>query len=345
MLELRAIAKVELHRHLEGSLRPATMLELFRAHGLPLPAETAEALAERTQVRAPMGDLLEVLAAFDVFQRAFVSPEAAERLAYEAVEDAARENVRLLELRFSPEFMAAPHRQDPDALTAAVIRGARRAGSEHRVAVGLIAIVSRGLGLESAERTASLALRFRDQLCGFDLADDEVRFPSRLFAGAVRRVREAGLPITVHSGESTGPDHVQQTLDSLLPRRLGHGVAVAADPELIARTCRERIALEMCPTSNEHTRAVPSLAEHPARALLRRGVPVTINSDDPGLFGIDLTHELRLAREVLGFSDAELALATHHALEASFLEPSLKAQLRREFFGWVDRALAPAGPC
>lgn len=345
MLDLPALAKVDLHRHLEGSLRPATLLELFREHGQPLPDPSAGALAERTQVRAPMRGLMAVLAAFDVFQRAFFSPAAAERLAFEAVEDAARENVRLLELRFSPEFMAAPHRQDPDALTAAVIRGARRAERAHGVAVGLIAIVSRGYGPESAERTAALALRFRGELCGFDLADDEVRFPSRLFAAPVRRVREAGLPVTAHSGESTGPEHVRETLDHLGARRIGHGVAVARDPELLARVVRERIALEMCPTSNERTRAVASLAEHPALALLRRGAPVTLNSDDPGLFGIDLTHELRAAREVLGFSDADLALATRHALEASFLDAGRKAALRKQFFGWVERALAPRGAC
>ena len=183
---------------------------------------------------------MEVLAAFDTFQRAFVSPEVAERLAYEAVEDAAKENVRLLELRFSPEFMAAPHQQDPDALTAAVIRGARRAEREHDVAVGLIVIVSRSHGPESGERTADLALRFREELCGFDLADDEVRFPSQVFAEPVRRVREAGLSITVHSGEATGPGHVRDTLDHLQPHRIGHGVAVAADSNLLGRVARNR---------------------------------------------------------------------------------------------------------
>jgi adenosine deaminase len=338
-LDLRAIAKVELHRHLEGSLRVASLLEVSREHGLPLPAATAEALAPLIEVRAPMRDLLAVLSAFEIFQRAFVSPAAVERFAFEAVEDAARENVQLLELRCSPDFMARPHGLDWDALMEALLRGSQRAAAQTGIALGLIAIVSRGYGLASAERTADFAIRWRHALVGFDLADDEVRFPSRLFAEPVRRVREAGLPVTVHTGEGTSPASVRDALDSLLPRRLGHGVAVAQDEALIERVLAAGIALEMCPTSNLRTRAVPSAAEHPARALLRRGLRVTISSDDPGLFGIDLTHELEVARRDLGFSDRDLALATKNALEASFLSSAVKADLGARF-AWVEDALA-----
>jgi adenosine deaminase len=339
VIDLRAAAKVELHRHLEGSLRIGSLFEVARAHGLPLPAATPEELAAAIEVRAPMKDLLAVLQAFDLFQRAFVSAQATERFAFEAVEDAARENVRLLELRFSPDFMARPHGLDWDELMAAILRGVRRAQREHDVLVGLIAIVSRGYGVESAQQTAQFALRWRRELSGFDLADDEVRFPSRLFAGAVSRVRDAGLRVTVHTGEGTEPSCVREALDELSPRRVGHGVAVARDPDLIARVQRERIALEMCPTSNARTRAVAAIGEHPALPLLRRGLSVTLNSDDPGLFGIDLTHELELARRELGFTDRDLAQATRNALEASFLPDDQKADLRRRHFAWVDEAL------
>jgi len=335
MLDLRALPKVELHRHLEGSLRVGSLLEVAREHRLPLPAWTAAELAGRVQVRGPMKDLLAVLDAFDVFQRAFVTPAVAERFAAEAIEDAARENVRLLELRFSPDFMARPHRLDWDALMEAVVRGARRAAQEHDVAVGLVAIVSRGYGLESAERTADFAVRWRNDLVGFDLADDEVRFPSRLFAAPVARVREAGLRVTAHSGEGTGPENVVEALDALGARRIGHGVAVAASEALIERVLRDGVALEMCPTSNFRTRAVAGAAAHPALPLLRRGVRVTINSDDPGLFGIDLTHELEVARGELGFTDADIARATRNALEASFLPDVEKAELARRWFGWA----------
>lgn len=335
-LDLRALPKIELHRHLEGSLRIPTLLDLARAANVSLPARTAAELAPLVEVRAPMADLLAVLGAFEIFQRVFVSAEAVERLAFEAVEDAGRENVRLLELRFSPDFLCRPHGLDWDTAMEALVRGARRAAREGEVALGLIAIVSRGYGLDSARATADFALRWRRELCGFDLADDEVRYPSRLFASEVARVRAAGLAVTVHSGEASGPAHVRETLDTLGARRIGHGVAVAADEDLVARCARERICLEMCPTSNERTRAVTSLAAHPARALLRRGVPVTINSDDPGLFGLDLTHELEVARGALGFTDDDLRLATRNALDASFLPAETKAAVEDQWFAdWL----------
>lgn len=342
MLNLREIGKVELHRHLEGSLRVASLLEIAREHRLPLPAATLEALAAKVQVLQPMGDLMEVLAAFDVFQRSFVTTELVERLTFEAVEDAARENIRLLELRFSPDFMARPHSLDWDALMEALLRGVARARREHDLAVGLIAIASRGYGVESAVKTAAFALRWRHALVGFDLADDEIRFPSRLFVEPLSGVRAAGLPITVHSGEAAGPEFVWQSIELLGASRIGHGVAVAAEARLIEKCIAGKITLEMCPTSNLRTRAVPSMVEHPASRLLRAGVQVTLNSDDPGLFGIDLTHELEVARRELGFSDRELALATRHALEASFLPAGEKAALIRRHFGWIQELLAPA---
>jgi adenosine deaminase len=215
-----------------------------------------------------------------------------------------------------------------------------RPADPHDVAVGLIAIVSRGYGPSSATRTAEFATRWRHALVGFDLADDEVSVPPAAFADAVARARAAGLAVTVHSGEGTAPAYVRESLEHFDPRRIGHGVAVADDPALIDRVVAAGVALEMCPTSNERTRAVPSLRAHPARELLRRGVAVTLNSDDPALFGIDLTHEWRVAREALGFTDADLARATGHALAASFLPPARVREVAARHFKWVARALA-----
>lgn len=339
MLDLARLAKVDLHRHLEGSLRPATVHQIAQAHGLPEGQWSLEELTRRSQVLAPMADLMEVLAAFDVFQRTFVSTEVVERVAFEAVEDAALDEVRVLELRFSPDFLCRPAGLDWDEAMAAILRGVRRAAQQFDVAVGLIAIVSRGYGLESAEKTADFAIRWQGALCGFDLADDEVRYPSRAFGQVVERVRAAGLPVTVHSGESTGPEHVVDTLDHLAPRRLGHGVAVGRDQDLTERVRATGVTIEACPTSNVRTRAVQTYGEHPALGLLRQGVPVALCSDDPGLFGLTLTHEYQQARERMGFSDADLARATLWALQASFL-PAAEVQAQRaKHFRWVDEAL------
>lgn len=336
MLDIPSIAKVELHRHLEGSLRLATVREIVDQLQLPEAALSLAQLAARAQVLEPMESLDAVLGAFDVFQRCFASLELVERLAFEAVQDAGRDHVRLLELRFSPDFMTRTANLAWDEAMAALLRGVRRAEAECDVAVGLIAIASRGYGLQSALQTADFAVRWRRELVGFDLADNEVRYASAEFAPAVARVRAVGLPLTVHSGESTGPEHVLDTLDALAPQRIGHGVAVGRDADLAERMRRERVTIEACPTSNVRTCAVPSFAEHPARRLLRAGVPLALCSDDPGLFAITLSDELAVARRELGFTDSDLARATLNALAASFLPAAQVKALQRRHFGWAE---------
>jgi len=336
MLDVRALAKIDLHRHLEGSLRLETVHEVARTLGWPEGRLSIEALAPRAQVLAPMDDLMAVLGAFDLFQRTFVSTEIVERVAYEVVEYAARDAVRLLELRFSPDFLTRGAGLDWDAAMEALLRGVGRAAQAHDVAVGLIVIVSRGYGLASATRTVAFALRWRDAIVGFDLADDEVRFPSRLFAEIVRPIHDAGLPLTVHSGEACGPEHVWETLESLRPRRLGHGCAVALDDALIERVRADGVTIEACPTSNVRTRAVPAFAAHPARRLLDLGVPVALCSDDPGLFALTLSDEYAIARDRMGFDDDALKRSARCALDASFLPAQVKARLRHRHFAWMD---------
>jgi adenosine deaminase len=332
-VDLKAAPKVDLHRHLEGAIRLQTLIDLYREAGEPLPEATPEELAPRAQVLAPMDGLEAVLAFFGIAQGAFRDPDAAERIAYEAVEDLAIDHVRLAELRFSPEFLCAPHGLDWDDAFAAIVRGVDRAGREHDVTVGLIAIVSRTYGMASAERTVAFALRHRERLVGFDLADEERSYPPSMFVDVLAPLRDAGLPLTAHYGEATGPQFPREAIEALGVRRLGHGVSVADDPSVIALARDRGVALEMCPTSNHRTRAVARLADHPARRLLEQDVPVTINSDDPGLFGIDLTHELEVCRTELGFADEELRRVTENALDASFVDPAAKSAARARHFG------------
>jgi adenosine deaminase len=334
-MDLRALPKVDLHRHLEGAIRLQTIIDLYREAGQPLAAETPEELAPEAQVLRPMSSLAEVLTYFAVAQGAFRDDAAVERIAFEAVEDLAHDNVRLAELRFSPEFLCKPFELDWDRAMEAILAGVERA-RDLDVAVGLIAIVSRSYGLESAERTVDFALRHREHLVGFDLADDEVNHPPAMFARVLEPLRGAGIPLTAHYGEAAGPEYPREAVQALGVRRLGHGVSVAWDPAVTALVIERGVALEMCPTSNERTNAVPSLDHHPARQLLQEGALVTINTDDPGLFGIDLTHELQVAVDVLGFDDGDLQRVTANALEASFLPEPVKADVRRRHFGWVD---------
>jgi adenosine deaminase len=219
---------------------------------------------------------------------------------------------------------------------AAIARGVERGSREHDVAVGLIAIASRNYGIGSAERTAEFALRHRDELVAFDLAGDEQAYPPSLYVDVVGALAGSGLKLTTHYGESGGPAFPREAVEVLGSMRLGHGVSVAADPEVTALVRERHVTLEMCPTSNRRTNAVAHIAEHPARRLLDQDVSVTINTDNPGLFAIDLTGELEVCVERLGFSDDDLRRVTSNAIDASFVDDATKADVRRRHFGWVE---------
>src|SRR5262245_13176342 len=335
-VDLKAAPKVDLHRHLEGAIRLGTLLDLYREHGRALPESSQAELAPRAQVLEPMASLEDVLSRFTVAQGAFFDEAACERIAFEAVEDLAADNGRLAELRFSPGFLCEPHDLDWDAAMAAIARGAERAAGEHDVTVGLIAIASRNYGLGSAERTAEFAWRHRDRLVAFDLAGDEKAHPPAMFVDVVAGLDGSGLHLTTHYGEAGGAEFPREAVEALHAERLGHGVSVAEDPSVVALVRERDVTLEMCPTSNRRTRAVPSLEEHPARRLLDQDVSVTINTDNPGLFAVDLTNELEVCVAKLGFSDDDLRQVTANAIDASFVDDEEKAAVRRRHFGWVD---------
>jgi adenosine deaminase len=335
-VDLKAAAKVDLHRHLEGAIRLSTMLELYRGAGRPLPQQTEAELSAQAQVLHPMGSLEEVLSRFALAQGAFVDEAAAERIAFEAVEDLAADNVRLAELRFSPEFLCGPNGLDWDGAMASIVRGTERGGRDFDVTVGLIAIASRNYGIGSAERTAAFALRHRAHLVAFDLAGDEQAYPPSLYVDVVAELAGSGLGLTTHYGESGGPAFPREAVEVLGSMRLGHGVSVAADPEVTAIVRERGVTLEMCPTSNRRTGAVAHLADHPARRLLDQDVSVTINTDNPGMFAVDLTDELEICVKVLGFSDDDVRRVTANALDASFVDDAAKDDVRRRHFGWVD---------
>ena len=335
-MELRGVAKVDLHRHLEGAVRLETMLDLYREAGDPLDASTPEELARQAQVLEPMDSLEAVLSRFGVAQGAFYDEAACERIAYEAVEDLAADNVRLAELRFSPHFLCEPHGLDWDAALGAIARGVERASADHDVAVGLIAIASRNYGIGSAEATMDFALRHRDRFVAFDLAGDEQPFPPSLYRDVIARLDGSGLRLTTHYGESGGPPFPREAVEALGTLRLGHGVSVAWDPEVTALVRERRVALEMCPTSNHRTKAVPTIEQHPALSLLQQDVVVTINTDNPGLFAIDLTHELEVSRDRLGFTDDDLRRVTSNAIDASFVDDATKADVRSRHFDWLE---------
>jgi adenosine deaminase len=336
-MELRDWPKVELHRHLEGAIRLSTVFELSQQAGIELPADTAEGLGKFALVREPVSSLEEALKAFSYAQNCVRTYDAVRRIAREAVEDLAAEGVRLGELRFSPEFMCEPADLDWDAALLAVLEGVEQARSGgNDVAVGLIAIFSRDYGMDSAVATVDFALRNREHLVGFDIAGGEIGFPPATYAEVIAPLRDSGLGLTTHYGESGPPAYPREAIEVLRPSRLGHGLSVAWDAQVTELVIERGVTLEMCPTSNWLTHGVGAVNEHPIRRLLHEGVKVTLNTDDPGLMGIDLVHEWEVARDELGFTQADFAKVTRNALAASFLPTAVKDRVREEHFGWLQ---------
>ncbi len=332
---LRALPKVELHRHLDGSVRIATLLDLARRGRLDLGARSPAALARLATITEPLDDLAAVLGRFSLLQRALFDAAAVSRVAFENVEDAWRDGIVAVELRFAPAFIAAGKGLTADGIVAAAVDGVRRAAERFPVEVALIGILPRGAPLEANQAATRALLDFRasgrpgaELIRGFDLADQEDVHDPLPLVPLVDAAREAGLGITIHSGENTGPDWIRRTLELFRPQRIGHGVRAWGDPGLVSLLAERGVLLEMCLTSNRLTRAVPSLEEHPLPFLLRAGVPVSLNSDDPHLMAIDLVHEYALSARLYGFGLEEFAAMNRAALAHSFLPAKAKRRVQ-----------------
>jgi adenosine deaminase len=318
---------MDLHRHLEGSLRLQTILELAEQHGLPLPRDL-EQLRPAVQVTDPQPDLMAFIHKMERARLAFADLDACARITYESVEDAARDGLAYLELRFSPFFMAQPHGLDLGGVVEAVADGARRGERDFGVRTHLIGIMSRTFGVESAARELEALLAHRQQIVALDLAGDEVNWPGALFVEHIQRGRDAGWHITIHAGEAAGPESVWQAVRELGAERLGHAVHAIEDPALVDFLAERRVGVESSLTSNVQTSTVPDYEHHPLRAFLERGVLATINTDDPGTSGITFTHELSVAAPAAGLSQGLIRQAQANALEIAFLSAEEKAALR-----------------
>jgi len=318
----------DLHRHLDGSLRIQTILELADQHGIALPACTVEDLRPHVQVMGAQSGLMEFLDKFRYLTDVLADTNACQRIARENVEDALREGIDYIELRFSPWFMAQAHQLDPAEVVEAVIDGARAGAAASGVTTRLIGILSRTYGPEVCRAELNALLVHREGLTALDLAGDEKRFPAALFVPHFQTAREAGLRITVHAGEADGPLSVWSAIQDLGAERIGHGIRSVEDPRLMDYLAESGIGLEVCLTSNVHTSTVKALADHPARRILQHGVKMNLNTDDPGISGIDLPHEFNRAAPAAGLNASMIRAAQINGFEMAFLEDSEKSALR-----------------
>jgi adenosine deaminase len=326
------LPKTEIHCHLEGAIRTGTIIDLAREHGLSLPAYDVAALDPHVKVYDQLKDLQAVLEAFAIFQRSITSPAAVERIMFELCEDAARQNVKLFEVRFSPDWAFSGHRLDWDESLEGILRAKTRAESQFGMAIGLIAITSRSLGVGSCEKTVNWAIRHKDVILGIDLADAEREHPIREFLKPVFRAKEAGLKLTVHSGEDTPASAVIETIKAVSPERIGHGIHIIEDLAAVELVKARGVTLEVNPWSNYLTNSVRQIEEHPLKQLFDLGVGVTINSDDPEVLDTNLNNEYRIAHEILGMSLNEITECNRTAVRASFLPEAQKESVLEKYF-------------
>ncbi|HJR41404.1 MAG TPA: adenosine deaminase, partial [Gemmatimonadaceae bacterium] len=330
---LTKLPKAELHCHLDGSVRPATLLELAREYGKPMPADDSEALAEYMLVRDARS-LEDYLERFEITLSVLQRPEALERAAYELVEDAARDGVRYIEMRYAPVLNVGEGLSLGEAVEEP-LRGIARAEKDFGVRARVIVCALRHLAPEISLELARLAVAYKDRgVVGFDLAGGERGNPASRHAPAFAFARQHDLAVTVHAGEGDGADSVRQAVHSCCAHRLGHATHLIEDPALTQYVNDRRIALEICLTSNVQTHAVPSYDAHPLREYFDQGLMVVLNTDNRLMSGTTLTEEYWLAARHLDFTFDELSRVALDSFASSFLpwqeRLALLEEMRRE---------------
>ena len=315
---LRRLPKAELHCHLDGSVRPRTLLELGVEYGVAMPATDEASLASYMLV-SDARNLEDYLARFSVTLAVMQRPEALERIAFELAEDVAREGVRYLEVRYAPILNVREGMSLGEAVEAP-LRGLERAERDHGVMGRVIVCAIRGMDPEMSLELARLAVAYRKRgVVGFDLAGGELGHPAALHAAAFEYARRHDVACTCHAGEGDGAESVRQAVHVCGAQRLGHATRLIEDESLMEEVHARRIALEICLTSNVQTRVTESYAVHPLREYFDRGLNVVLNTDNRLMSGVSLTDEYVHASQSLSFSFDELTRVALNGFESCFL--------------------------
>jgi adenosine deaminase len=332
-----ALPKTDLHVHLDGSLRLSTILELAAEQDVDLPAAGADALKAAIGCGRDVGSLVEYLRGFDITLRVMQTAEALERIAFELAEDAARENVRYMEVRYSPML----HTRQGLKLTRvveAVLDGLRRARAACGIESNVIVCGIRNISPTSSYEMAELAVAYKGRgVVGFDLAGAEADFPAKHHRAAFQLVRENNINCTIHAGEAYGPESIAQALHVCGAHRIGHGCRLREDSDLLHYVTDHRIPLECCPSSNVQTGAVRTLASHPVKLYFDLGVRVTINTDNRLITDTSVSRELWLAHSAMGMPFADVKAIVLAGFKSSFQPFHEKQALMRQVAAELDR--------
>jgi adenosine deaminase len=320
---LKAMPKIELHRHMEGSLRLGTLAEIAREHKIDLPGYEVDAIRPLVQITDDDETHSKVyLAKFAVLRGFYQSREIIERVAYVAVADAASEHTVYFEMRFTP--LALTKAKDFRMIDTAdwVINTVEQAGREFGIDVRLIVCMNRNESVEVGQEMMEIAVSRQERgVVGLDLAGNEADFPGAEFEPVFRKAREAGLGITIHAGEWGGPERIRLAIDTLGASRLGHGVRIIEDPDLMKEARARGIVFEVCPTSNVQSGVFPNYGQHPLRDMYQSGLITTINTDNTSVSALSLTDELVRSVEKVGLSMDDVKQHTLNSARAAFLAP------------------------
>lgn len=339
---LRKLPKTDLHCHLDGSLRLETILELADTQKVKLPASNEDELAKAVFMGQPCDSLSRYLEAFGVTLSVLQSAEGLFRTAYELGIDAAAEGVKLLEVRFSP-LLHTQQGLEVTTIIETVAEGLRQAKRETGLMSGLILCGIRNISPEASMRLAELAVAYKNKcVVGFDLAGEEYNYPAKDHREAFYLIRNNNVNCTCHAGEAYGPQSIHQAIHVCGTHRIGHGVRLREDGELLNYVNDHRIPLEICPSSNVQTGAVASLHAHPLKLYYDFGLRVTINTDNRLITNTTVSNEMWLAYEHLGFDLHDLREVTLNGFKSAFVHYRKKQDLVRRFMAEFDEIVEAA---
>lgn len=322
---------IDLHRHLDGNIRPSTVLDLAQLHNIQLPADNLTDLLPHIQIQGKETSLVSFLQKLDYGVSVLADLDACKRIAYENVQDAFLQGLTYAELRFSPYYMAMTHNLNIKDVVAAVIDGVHQGNKDFAVKTNLIGILSRTFGVQACYQELEALLYFKNDLVAVDLAGDELGKPGTLFIEHFNLVRDAELNITIHAGEADGVASIYQAINELHATRIGHGTNAIKDEKLMDFMLQNNIAIESCLTSNYQTGTVTDISQHPVKTFLEKGLLVCLNSDDPAVQGCDIQYEYQQATLLAGLSAEQCLTLQENALKMAFLSESEKSMLKQQF--------------
>jgi len=333
----QALPKTDLHVHLDGSLRIETILELAKEDGIELPAKDVDGLRAAIGCGQQFGSLVEYLRGFAITLRVMQTEAALERIAFELAEDAHRENVRYLEVRYAPML----HTERGLKLTRvveAVLNGLRRARETYGVKATVILCGIRNISPESSYQMAELAVAYKGRgVVGFDLAGAEADFPPKHHRAAFQLVRDNNINCTIHAGEAYGPESIAQAIHVCGAHRIGHGCRLRENGDLLHYLNDHRIPLECCPSSNVQTGAVKDLASHPLKLYFDLGLRVTINTDNRLITDTSVSKELYLVHREMGVPFVDIKALIFASFKSSFQPFHEKQAMLRRVATELDR--------